>query len=95
MDYVKLVKDGVYKKEDLSEVHQSFIDGMEHISKQLENFFDESDFNGMEFSPTIAKIQKEIADAVVEEVRSLIEFEVCEAIVCFGDKEASDSDDSI
>lgn len=88
MNCVKLVESGEYKKEELSKENQAYISGMERCHRILEKLFDESDFNGMEFSSTIAKIQKEIADSVVECVRDRIYIEKCEMIVGLLDEEA-------
>lgn len=89
MNYVKLVEDGIYKKEDLSEVSKSFINGMEEINEMLDSMFDESCFD-CEFCPTIGEIQKEIADKVIDEIKECIKVTICEFIVGFADAEYSE-----
>lgn len=91
MNYVKLVEDGTYKKEDLNEVNRAFINGMEALREALDSFFEESDFD-CEFSPTLAKIQKEIADKVIEEIKEYIKIAICESIVVWGDEEYLESE---
>lgn len=82
MNYVKLVEDGVYKKENLTDKDRNFINGMEYVLKEVitEDFFSEKDFN-IEFSPTFAKIQMEIANKVIEELREYLYVTICENIV--------------
>ena len=92
MDFVKLVKDGTYKKEDLKPEHQKFISGMECIGAILDNYFSAEDFNGVEWSPTIAQIQKEIAFGVVNEIKDYINLTVCEMIVELSDRESCESE---
>lgn len=89
MDCVKLVKDGTYKKEDLNDKNKAFIDGMEFLKQEVlsKDFFGESDFDDS-FSPTLAKVQKEIADRVVTTIADLAEITLCEAIVSLADEES-------
>ncbi len=93
MDYVKLVNDGTYRKEDLSPEKQNFISGMECIGASLENYFSDEDFNGTEWSSTLATIQKEIAEGVVREIRDFIHITVCEMIVELADREVCEKED--
>ena len=87
MDFVRLVENGTYKKEDLSEKNLAFINGMEHVKNRvLENVFDEGDFDS--FSPTFSKMQQEIAEEVIRTIREWLHVTICETTVELLDMEA-------
>lgn len=86
MDFVRLIEDGTYKKDDLNATNYAFVSGMEHVKDNLlDSMFDEADFDS--FSPTLAKIQKEMADEVIRTARAWIHENICEIIVELADKE--------
>jgi len=89
MDMVKLVEDGTYKKEDLSEKNKAFIEGMEYIRDKVlvKEFFSQDDVS-CEFSETFSKISKEIVDNAIDCMRDFAKIEICEAIVSLADEEA-------
>ena len=82
MDFVRLVENGTYKKEDLSKEQQHFVEGMEFVTDSVLSgeFIDEEEF--MTLSPSLNKMLKEVADSVVECVREMIYVTMCEYIVC-------------
>ena len=87
MDFVRLVANGTYKKEDLSEKNLAFINGMEHVKNRvLENVFDEGDFDS--FSPTFSKMQQEIAEEVIRIIKEWLHVAICETTVELLDMEA-------
>lgn len=87
MDFVKLVEDGTYKKEELSEKNLAFINGMEHVKNRvLENVFDEGDFDS--FSPTFSKMQQEIAEEVIRTIKEWLHVIICATTVELLDMEA-------
>ena len=93
MDYVRLVENGTYKKEELNEANKNFIDGMEFVLNELkEGFFNDSDFLD-DFSPTIAKMKQEIAGKAVEEIKDWIYITICETIVCAIDNQLEEEDE--
>ena len=92
MDMVKLVEEGTYKKEDLSETSRAFVSGMEHVKNVLlEDMFDEADFDS--FSPTLAKIQREMADDVLRTVKEWLHMCICETIVGLLEAEDAERED--
>ena len=91
MDLVRLVEEGTYKKEDLSAANYAFVSGMEHVKNELlDNMFDDGDFDS--FSPTLAKIQKEIAEEVIRTVKEWLHICICETIVELVDTEAAEKE---
>lgn len=89
MDYVRLVEEGTYKKEDLSATNFAFVSGMEHVKNELlDNMFDDGDFDS--FSPTLAKIQKEMAEEVLRTVKEWLQMCICETIVELADIEGTE-----
>ena len=91
MDMVKLVEEGTYKKEDLSAANYAFVSGMELVKNELlDNMFDDGDFDS--FSPTLAKIQKEMADEVIRIVKEWLHICICETIVELVDGEAAEKE---
>lgn len=81
MDFVRLVENGAYKKDDLNELNREFIKGMEFVMNNVLNdsLFDEGDFES--FSPTLEKIQNEIADEVMTTIKEYVYVTICETIV--------------
>jgi len=91
MDYVKLVEEGIYTKDMLNERDKAFVDGMEYIKDIVftKDFFGEGDFDDS-FSPTFAKIIKEIIDNAIVTMRDFTHIEICEAIVELIDEDGED-----
>ena len=87
MDMVKLVENGTYKKEQLSERDEAFVEGMEYIRDNVivKEFFSQSDCD-CEFSDTFGRITKEIIDSAIDCMRDMALTYICEAIVSFADK---------
>lgn len=93
MDYVRLVENGIYKKEELNEKNKSFIEGMEFVLNELkEGFYNDSDFLD-DFSPTIAQMKQEIAGEVVEDIKEWIYVTICEMIVMSVDNQPGEGED--
>ena len=44
MDYVRLIENGEYKKEDLNVTNFAFVSGMEKALEHLDGMFDDGDF---------------------------------------------------
>ncbi len=89
MDIVRLVEEGTYKKEDLSATNFAFVSGMEHVKNELlDNMFNEGDFDS--FSPTLAKIQVEMANEILRTVKEWLHVCICETIVELLDTEATE-----
>lgn len=89
VDFVRLVENGTYKKEDLSEKNLAFINGMEHVKNSvLENVFDGGDFDS--FSPTFSKMQEEIAEEVVRLIKEWLHVVICETTVELLDMEEAE-----
>lgn len=89
MDFVRLVENGTYKKEDLSEKNLAFINGMEHVKDELlNNMFGDECFDS--FSPTFSKIQREMTEEVVRIIKEWLHMCICETIVELTDMEATE-----
>ena len=92
MDYVRLIENGEYKKEDLNATKFAFVSGMEHVRDELlDGIFDDSNFDS--FSPTLQKIQKEMAEEVLRITKDRIHAHICEAIVELADAEAAEKEE--
>ena len=91
MDYIKLVESGVYSKDMLNERDKAFIEGMEYVRDNMltKDFIGEDEFDNC-FSPTFAKIQKEIFDNVTDCFRDALKNDICEAIVDLIDDDGDD-----
>jgi len=91
MDMVKLVEEGTYKKEDLNATNFAFVSGMEHVKNELlDNMFDEGDFDS--FSPTLTKIQKEMAGEIIRTIKEWLHLCICETIVELADIEETEKE---
>lgn len=87
MDCVRLVENGTYKKEALSENSLAFINGMEHVKDELlDNMFGDECFDS--FSPTLSKIQREMTEETVRIIKEWLHMCICETIVELADMEA-------
>ena len=93
MDFVKLVEEGTYTKDMLSEKDKAFIEGMEYIKDNIltKDFIVEGDIDSI--SPIFAKIQKVIIDDIIMLCRERVNIEICDAIVSFVDGYDAQGDD--
>lgn len=93
MNATYLVKSGQYKKSDLSEKSQKFIEGMEYALDVADTFLtdateDERDDN----CPTITNLRNEYTTAVIESFKDRLSHEVNEMIVELADDEATEEE---
>lgn len=91
MDCVKLVEEEKYTKDMLCERDKAFIEGMEYVRDNVltKDFIEQGDIDDS-FSPTFAKITKEIIDNAIMSCREYVNLEICDAIVSFIDDEGDD-----
>ena len=92
MDFVRLIENGEYKKEDLNVTNFAFVSGMEKAKELLDGMFGDEDFES--FSPTLQKIQKEFAEEVLRTAKEWLRLNICEAIVELADAEAAEKDNN-
>ena len=88
MDFVKLVHEGPYSYDELSEKGKAYIDGMRAAQRSLENFkfsLDPAD-DGI-----LAQAVNEIQTKTVNEALDWMEASICEAIVATADHEIEDA----
>lgn len=90
MDSVRLVESGEYKKEDLNAVNYAFVSGMEEAMQNLDGMYNEGDFES--FSPTLTKLQLEIADEVIRTAKEWLKLLICGAIVELSDAETAEKE---
>ena len=93
MDFTYLVESGEYKKSDLSEKSQGFIEGMEYALDVADAFLgnateDERDDN----CPTITNLRNEYTTAVIESFKDWLSHEINEMIVKLADDEATEDE---
>lgn len=92
MDFVRLIENGEYKKEDLNVTNFAFVSGMEKALELLDGMFGDEDF--VSFSPTLQKIQKEFAEEALRTAKEWLRLNICEAIVELADAEAAEKDNN-
>lgn len=85
MDFSRLVREGVYKEENLTKEEKSFVHGLRIALERLE--FCAEDFADDE--TCIGKIKKEITAEFFEYLREDIENYINEFIVCIQDERAA------
>ena len=88
MNFVRLVHEGKYKPEELSEKSKTFLEGMRYIQKEIEDCkadCDPDEDDGI-LGKVVAEIKVKTIDWLVERMESVI----CEFIVCTLDDEALD-----
>ena len=88
MDFVKLVHEGPYSYDELSEKGKAYIDGMRATQRSLENFkfsLDPAD------DSILAQAVNEIQTKTVNEAIDWVEASICEAIVATADHEIEDA----
>ena len=86
MNFIELVTTGQYKKEDLSEKSQKFIDGMEFARDCVECM--KSDCEMVDDTSVLEKIQVELEMKTIDWILEELESKRCEAIVSFLDVES-------
>lgn len=91
MDCVKLVEDGIYKKEELSVAGQNFIGGIDECIEILDNYCDDEELED-EFSETLSDIKKEIIKSVIDDIKQILYITRCEHIVYIYDSEVCGAD---
>lgn len=92
MDYVRLVEEGVYKKNELTEVQKAYISGLDCAIDCLDGLVDDSDVED-EWSSTLQNIKKEIVNSTIASVKDCLYIAKCGHIVGFGDANAREGDD--
>lgn len=88
MDFVKLVHEGPYSYDELSEKGKAYIDGMRAAQRSLGNFkFSLDPVN----DSMLAKAVCELQEKTVDEAMDWLEASICEAIVETADHEIEDA----
>jgi len=90
MNYVRLVHEGKYKPEELSEKSKTFLEGMRFIQKEVENC--KADCDPDENDGILGKVVAEIRVKTIEWLVERMEAFICEYIVATLDEEALDSE---
>lgn len=91
MDFVYLVNSGRYSTDDIKSARaRGFIEGMEFVlhtdvENFLANYFITTDPDELS---TLDRIQYDIVEEAIEELKDIIQGSICESIVIFCDDEA-------
>ena len=81
MNFIKLVEDGDYKLEDLTEDQKQLVNGLDMARDTIDCMYD-YDFKDCSVLETI---EKQIRNETIDEVLSRLYSTKCEAIVCLSD----------
>lgn len=90
MNFVKLVHDGKYNPEELSEKSKTFLEGMRYIQKEIEDC--KADCDPDEDDGILGKVVAEIKVKTIDWLVACMESVICKYIVCTLDDEALDSE---
>ena len=90
MNFVRLVHDGKYNPEELSEKSKTFLEGMRYIQKEIE--FCKADCDPDEDDGILGKVVAEIKVKTIDWLVERMEAFICEYIVATLDEEALDSE---
>lgn len=89
MNYTKLIEDGTYKKSDLSERGQAYIEGMEYARDYTKTFLANVEDGLEDESETLAKIKVEFATSVLNGFAEWLQSEINTKIVEMSDTESA------
>jgi hypothetical protein len=86
MNFTKLIRDGVYKEEDLTKEEQCYVNGMRNVERCIDACL--ADFEFEEDGTIIGKLRNEIATEFANSLKEDIKSEIAEFIVCIQDERA-------
>lgn len=75
-----------YTYDALTERQKDYLDGMQYMLEQLDNVQADYDILDSEEPETIAKLKKEIAGIIFDDIKMHLERDIVEAIISFGDE---------
>ena len=90
MNFVELVHSGKYDENELSQKSMTFLKGMRHIQKRLENYKAECDPD--EEDGILGQIESQIMVKTIDWLVDHLECDICEYIVCTLDDEYAASE---
>ena len=81
MNFMKLVEDGDYKLEDLTEDQKQLVNGLDMARDTIESMQD----HDFEDCSVLETIEKQIRNETIDEILFRLYGNKCEAIVCLSD----------
>lgn len=95
MDFEYCYKKNGYKeaREKLAEDSKAYLHGFEYCYEQIENFMNNTDcYTSIpnDVSPTLAKIDRELRENIINDLRHWLRLEWYEMIVCMIDNELTE-----